>query len=179
MIRRMAQFLLQLVPTVLHLAHDAVVAGHPGRERTLTALRTHYFWPTMKIDVEKHVNRCVKCAQYKGVPSGPAPVQQYPPPSCPFDCVSIDLLQLLSPDGILYSFWSSKRHTASLYVIPETLVPAVLIWPRCLTRTSLRYAHITEATMTFHVNQCVTVRIKRENVRNLLRFLNILHTAVP
>ncbi len=65
-----------LVPTVLHLAHDAVVAGHPGRERMLTALRTHYFWPTMKIDVQKHVNRCVKCAQYKGVPSGPAPILQ-------------------------------------------------------------------------------------------------------
>ncbi len=30
----------QLTPIVLHLAHDAVVAGHPGRERTLTALRT-------------------------------------------------------------------------------------------------------------------------------------------
>ncbi len=48
----------------------------------------------MKIDAEKHVDRCVKCAQYKGVPSGPAPILQYPPPSCPFDSVSIDLLQL-------------------------------------------------------------------------------------
>ncbi len=53
-----------LVPTVLYLAHDAIVAGHPERERTLTALHTHYFWPTMKIDVQKHVDRCVKCAQY-------------------------------------------------------------------------------------------------------------------
>ncbi len=48
----------------------------------------------MKTDVQKHVDRCFKCAQYKGVPSGPAPIQQYPPPSCPFDCVSIDLPQL-------------------------------------------------------------------------------------
>ncbi len=30
-----------LVPAVLHMTHDAVVAGHPGRERTLTALRTY------------------------------------------------------------------------------------------------------------------------------------------
>ncbi len=79
---------------MLHLAHDAVVAGHPGRERTPTALRTRYYWPTMKIDAEKHIDQCVKCAHYKGVPSGPAPILQYPPPSCPFDCVSIDLLQL-------------------------------------------------------------------------------------
>ncbi len=56
-----------LVPTVLYLAHDAIVAGHPGQEGTLTALRTHYFWPTMKIYAQKHVERCAKCSQYKGV----------------------------------------------------------------------------------------------------------------
>ncbi len=85
-----------VVPTVLYLTHDATVAGHPGRARTLTALRTQYFWPTMKIDAQKHVDQCVKSAQYKGVPSGPAPIQQCPPPSCRFDCVSIDLQQLPS-----------------------------------------------------------------------------------
>ncbi len=79
---------------MLYLAHNAIVAGHLGWERTLTALHTHYFWPTMMIDVQKHADQCVKCAQYKGVPSGPAPIQQYPSPSCPFDCVSNDLLQL-------------------------------------------------------------------------------------
>ncbi len=83
-----------LTPTVLHLAHDAVVAGHPGRERTLAALRTHYYWPTMKIDTEKYVDQCTKCAVYKGVATGPAPIQQYHPPTRPFECVSVDLLQL-------------------------------------------------------------------------------------
>ncbi len=63
-----------LVPTVLHLAHDAIGAGHPGRERSLSSLCTNYYCPTMKIDVDRHVDRCVKCAQYKGVPSGPAPI---------------------------------------------------------------------------------------------------------
>ncbi len=83
-----------LTPTVLHLVHDAVVAGHPGRERTLAALRTHYYWPTMKIDTEKYVDQCAKCAIYKGVATGPAPIQQYPLPTRPFECVSVDLLQL-------------------------------------------------------------------------------------
>lgn len=67
-----------MVPAVLHLTHDAIVAGYPGRERTLTAVRTQYFWPTLKVDTEKHVERCVRCAQYKGVPSGPAPILEYP-----------------------------------------------------------------------------------------------------
>ncbi len=63
-----------LVPTVLHLAHDAIEAGHPGRERTLSALRNNYYWPTMKIDVDRYVDRCDKCAHYKDVPSWPAPI---------------------------------------------------------------------------------------------------------
>ncbi len=83
-----------LVDTALHLSHDAIGAGHPGRERTLTTLRSRYYWPTMKLDTDKHVDKCLKCAAYKGVPSGPAPILQYPPPSQPFECVSIDLLQL-------------------------------------------------------------------------------------
>ncbi len=83
-----------LVSTVLHLAHVAIGAGHPGRERTLLSLRSHYYWPTMKVDADRHVDRCVKCAQHKGVPSGPTMILQYPPPSRPFDTVSIDVLQL-------------------------------------------------------------------------------------
>ncbi len=83
-----------LVPAVLRMVHDAVIAGHPGKERTLTAARARYFWPTMRLDIDEHVAKCVKCAQYKGTSSGPAPILEYPPPTRPWDVVSIDLLQL-------------------------------------------------------------------------------------
>ncbi len=66
-----------LVPAVLHMIHDAVIAGHPGKERTLTAARTRYYWPTMRLDIDAHVAKCVKCAQYKGTSSGPAPILEY------------------------------------------------------------------------------------------------------
>ncbi len=79
-----------LVPVVLRMVHDAVIAGHPGKERTLTAARARYFWPTMRPDVDEHVAKCVKCAQYKGTPSDPALILEYQP----WDVVSIDILQL-------------------------------------------------------------------------------------
>ncbi len=66
-----------LVPTVVRMVHDAVIAGHPGKERMLTAARAQYFWPTMRLDVDEHVAKCVKCAQYKGTSSGPAPILEY------------------------------------------------------------------------------------------------------
>ncbi len=49
-----------LVPAVLRMVHDAVIADHPGKERTLTAARAQYFWPTMRLDIDEHVVKCVK-----------------------------------------------------------------------------------------------------------------------
>ena len=82
------------VPTILHLIHDDAVAGHPGKERTLIAARKKYYWATMKVDIDAHISKCVKCAQNKGTVPKPAPILQYPPPEGPWDVVAIDLLQL-------------------------------------------------------------------------------------
>ncbi len=82
------------VPVVLNLVHDKVVAGYPGRERTLTVDRAVYFWPTMRVETDAYVDRCVKCAQHKGTVPRPAPILKYPPTDRPWDVVSIDLLQL-------------------------------------------------------------------------------------
>ncbi len=79
---------------VLRMVHDAVIAGHPGKERKLTAARAQYFWPTMRLDTDEHVAKCVKCAQYKVTSSGPAPILEYAPSNRPWDVVSVDLLQL-------------------------------------------------------------------------------------
>ncbi len=82
------------VPVVLNLVHDTVVASHPGRERTLAAARTVYFWPTMRVDIDAYVDKCVKCVQHKGTVLRLAPILEYSPPDRPWDVVSIDLLQL-------------------------------------------------------------------------------------
>ena len=66
------------VPVVLRLIHDTPIAGHPGRDRTLTAARRVYYWPTMRTDIENYVARCVTCAEHKGTATGPAPMLQYP-----------------------------------------------------------------------------------------------------
>merc|ERR1712035_245553 len=45
-----AQFVINesYVRVVLRLVHDEVIAGHPGKERTLSAARKSYYWPTMR-----------------------------------------------------------------------------------------------------------------------------------
>ena len=82
------------VPVILRLVHDDVLAGHPGKERTLNAARRRYYWPTLRVDTEAYVSNCVKCAQHKGTVPKPAPILEYPPPERPWDVVAMDLLQL-------------------------------------------------------------------------------------
>ncbi len=93
---------------VLKPVHDEVMAGHPGKERTLSAARRSYYWPTMRVDIEAYVVRCVKCAQHKGTVPKPAPILEYPSPQRPWNVVAIDLLQLLA------------RHQGSKYLLIST-----------------------------------------------------------
>ncbi len=48
----------------------------------------------MRVDIDSHVCKCVKCAQNKGTVPRLAPILEYPPPDRPWDVVLIDLLQL-------------------------------------------------------------------------------------
>ncbi len=84
----------KLAPTVLRLFHDAPISGHPDRDKTFAIARKMYYWPTLHINVESHVARCITCAQHKGVVKGPSPKLQYPLPEAPWDVDLIDLLQL-------------------------------------------------------------------------------------
>ncbi len=69
------------IPAALKLVHDEVIAGYPGKECTLIAARTCYFWLTVHIciDIDAYVSKCVKCALIKGVVPRPAPILEYPP----------------------------------------------------------------------------------------------------
>ncbi len=70
-----------------------LIAGHPGRDRTLFMARAKYYWPTLRLDIEKHIAQCLSCAETKGTTTT-APILGYPLPAGPFDVVGIDLLQL-------------------------------------------------------------------------------------
>ncbi len=87
---------------VLQLLHDTPSSGHPGRDSTLAAARSKYYWPTMRIAVEKHISQCLSCAQTKGTTST-TPILEYHLPAGSLDVVGIDLVQLpRSTQGSIY-----------------------------------------------------------------------------
>ncbi len=93
-----------LVESNLKLLHEASIAGHPVRDITLSKACAKYYWPTLRLDIEKHIAKCLSCAETKGT-TKTAPILEYPLPARPFDVIDIDLLQL------------PRSHQGSSYVL--------------------------------------------------------------
>ncbi len=96
--------LSSLVETPLKLLHDAPSASHPGRDKTLSMARDKHYWPTLRLDIEKHIAQCLSCAETKGTTKTTS-ILEYPLPARPFDVIGIDLLQL------------PRSHQGSSYVL--------------------------------------------------------------
>lgn len=68
---------------LLKEAHEGGLMGHFGVVKTLELLQEHFYWPHMKIDVQKLCERCIVCkkAKSKVLPHGlytPLPTPEFP-----------------------------------------------------------------------------------------------------
>ncbi len=124
------------------MVHDSSTAGHPEKDRTAAAARVKYYWPTMRLDIEKHVEQCINCTQNKRSVSKSAPILGYPPPSKAWEVVSIDLLQLPpSYQGSKYLFACVDHFSSYVVLVPlkEKTAPVVahaLVSKLCLVYSS-------------------------------------------
>lgn len=66
--------------------------GHVGRDRTLHLATTSYFWPTLRRDVERFVERCRVCQLSKGKASNAGLYLPLPIPTQPWTDVSMDFV---------------------------------------------------------------------------------------
>jgi len=48
---------------LIRYQHQSVLAGHPGSRRMYDTLRRYVYWPTMVVDVYRHVEQCPACAK--------------------------------------------------------------------------------------------------------------------
>lgn len=63
------------------IVQDLHVEGHFGRDKNLTPIHSKYYWPKMKHDMIRHVERCQVCQVSKGTMTGlhtPLPVPNHP-----------------------------------------------------------------------------------------------------
>jgi len=54
---------------ILQLLHNALTAGHPGRDETFTQVSHSYWWPGMRAWITDYVMGCMVCQQTKILPT--------------------------------------------------------------------------------------------------------------
>jgi ribonuclease HI len=50
---------------ILNEMHNVPYVGHPGYQKTVAAVKSHYFWPGMKREIAKYIARCMECQKVK------------------------------------------------------------------------------------------------------------------
>ncbi|CAI7839923.1 unnamed protein product [Closterium sp. NIES-54] len=87
---------------LLHEAHDGVISGHFGVEKTRQQLQLYYYWPELLIDVQHHVGSYPTCQVMKSSRRRKAgQLQPIPPPERAWQQVTVDFFMglPLNPGG--------------------------------------------------------------------------------
>jgi hypothetical protein len=72
--------------------HSGGLVGHFGHDKTFSKLNGSYFWPGMRTDVKKFVDRCRICQHTKGKRQNTGLYQPLPIPERSWDAVSMDFI---------------------------------------------------------------------------------------
>ncbi|THH03524.1 hypothetical protein EW146_g10426, partial [Bondarzewia mesenterica] len=105
---------------ILHSRHDALVAGHPGRTRTLQLVSRDYSWPGMNTYVRRYVEACDTCARIKTPRHKPyGLLQPLDVPTRPWLSISMDFIVKLPVSHSYDSIWVvCDRLTRYAHFIP-------------------------------------------------------------
>lgn len=107
--------------SILKECHDDFTSGHQGDARTYHRVNDKYYWPQLRSDVKRYVQKCRICQQAKpapGKPPGKMGLRHIP--SRPWDMISTDLVGPLprSTRGFRYICMVSDVFTKYVVVKP-------------------------------------------------------------
>jgi hypothetical protein len=73
--------------------HDVPYAGHPGYHKTITEIRSQFFWLGMKKDVADYIARCMECQKVKAEHRHPMGfLQPFPIPEKKWEVITMDFI---------------------------------------------------------------------------------------
>lgn len=83
---------------VLKIAHDSILSGHLGVQRTTDRILTRFYWPGMHGDIVRYVRSCDRCQRTE--PRGKIPkasLEEMPVIDTPFKRVAVDIIGPINP----------------------------------------------------------------------------------
>ena len=114
--------------------------GHQGRNRMVTHIRPHFYWPCMAKDCVEFVKGCVKCQEMDRTNPKPSKMIEWPIVTRPFTDVAIDIVGPFPTAKGRYRFMFTCIDSASRWpeAIPiRTTTTRVVI--KCLTSIFTRW----------------------------------------
>jgi hypothetical protein len=78
---------------ILQEMHNVPYAVHPGYQKIVAAIKSHYFWPGMKREFIEYIARCMECQKAKVEHRHPAGLlQPLPIPKWKWEVVTMDFI---------------------------------------------------------------------------------------
>lgn len=104
----------------LQLTSELHNEGHVGRDRTLLLVSSSYFWPSLRRDVTRFVERCVTCQTSKGQATNAGLYLPLPIPTQPWTDISMDFVMGLprTQKGFDSIFVVVDRFSKMVHFIP-------------------------------------------------------------
>jgi hypothetical protein len=93
---------------LLQESHGVGLTGHFGQKKTYELLSDHFYWPKMRRDVIRFVERCVTCHKAKSKLNPHGLYTPLPAPKIPWEDISMDFILGLSKNKnreILFLLW--------------------------------------------------------------------------
>jgi hypothetical protein len=127
---RTALFLPQIYrKRIMCEAHGAILSGHDALDKTYIRISSSYFWPSMKKDIQQHLDSCLQCQQRKKSSAKPLPLQTLPTVDSPNYRIHIDLFGPLktSTEGnkMILCITDAFTKYAEVIAIPDKSAPTV------------------------------------------------------
>jgi hypothetical protein len=107
---------------IAHAHHNSVIAGHPGRWKTLELVSRNYWWPGISRYIASYVKGCDQCNRMKNFPSAPA--GRLSPNAIPerrWQVITTDLIPGLPESHGFNTIWVAvDRLSKRVHIAPTT-----------------------------------------------------------
>jgi hypothetical protein len=102
----------ELRSMILKEMHNVSYAGHPGYQKTVVAIKSHYYWPSLKKEIAEYIAKCMECQRVKAKHRHPAGLlQPLPIPERKREVVTMDFITGLPR--------TNKQHDSIMVVVDK------------------------------------------------------------
>jgi hypothetical protein len=121
---------------ILHEMHNVTYARHRGYQKTVAAVKSHYFWPGMKKEIVEYIVGCMECQKVKVEHRHPTGLlQPLPIPEWKWEVVTMDFITGLPRIG--------KQHDSIMVVVDKLTKAAHFI----MLKTSHKASDVADIFM--------------------------------